>query len=108
MDRHGYKKRFLIELLKKPYVTSSDVALIYGKSRWRDYLNEARSFGWKETTTKLQGLRAPAKASFAAAPTPEGTLGTLASASGVRVEIVDTLKSLDCLSFLRSFSPEVI
>jgi methionyl-tRNA formyltransferase len=108
LDRHGYKKRFLVELLKKSYTTPSDVALIYGKSRWRDYLNEARSFGWKETAAKLQALRAPAKAPSAAASTPEGSLGDLARASGVRVAIVDALKSRSCLSFLRSFSPEVI
>ena len=108
IDRHSYKKRFLVELLKKPYTTPSDLALIYGKSRWRDYLNEGRSFGWRETVAKLQGLRVPAKASSEAAPTPEGTLGALARASGVRVAVVNTLKSLDCLSFLCSFSPDVI
>lgn len=108
IDRHGYKKHFLLELLKKPYVRPQDVLLVYSKARLRDYRAEARRFGHGDVLHKLHQFGAGRAVSAAEPSAPKGTLGSLARGLGIEVTTFDVLSAPACVNLLRRFAPDVI
>jgi folate-dependent phosphoribosylglycinamide formyltransferase PurN len=113
LDRHSYKKFFLEELAKKPWVRRSDVVLVYGRTRLSNYVEQARRFGIADGLTKLRSMLG------AKGPRPNipehrkqerkaRRLSSVAAELNIATRYFDRLGSPQAVSFLRAFQPDVI
>jgi folate-dependent phosphoribosylglycinamide formyltransferase PurN len=109
LDRHNYKKFFLEELAKKPWVQRSDVVLVYGRTKLSDYIKEARRFGIPDGLKKLRSLSGT-KGLRPAGPQEKRPkrLTSLAAELGIASHYFDRLVAPECLSLLQAFQPDVV